>query len=65
MDLVYDRGSMDPVQRGCPWTPVPCFFLTQLMLTKAYFLVYVRSLHLSTLPFVLVSNFPFVLTLTK
>ena len=32
---------------------------------KAYFLVHVRSLHLSTIPFVLVSNFPFVLTLTK
>ena len=31
---------------------------------KAYFLVHVvRSLHLSTIPFVLVSNFPFVLTL--
>ena len=32
---------------------------------KVYFLVHVRSLHLSTIPFVLVSNFPFVLTLTK
>ena len=32
---------------------------------KAYFLVHVRSLHLSTTPFVVVSNFPFVLTLTK
>ena len=32
---------------------------------KGYFLVRVRSLHLSTIPFVLVSNFPFVLTLTK
>ena len=32
---------------------------------KAYFFVHVRSLHLSTIPFVLVSNFPFVLTLTK
>ena len=32
---------------------------------KAYFLVHVRSLHLSTIPFVLVSNFPFVLTLTE
>ena len=32
---------------------------------KAYLLVHVRSLHLSTIPFVLVSNFPFVLTLTK
>ena len=33
---------------------------------KAYFLVHVvRSLHLSTIPFVLVSNFPFVLTLMK
>ena len=28
---------------------------------KAYFLVHVRSLHLSTIPFVLVFNFPFVL----
>ena len=26
---------------------------------------HVRSLHLSTVPFVLVSNFPFVFTLTK
>ena len=32
---------------------------------EAYFLVHVRSLHLSTIPFVLISNFPFVLTLTK
>ena len=32
---------------------------------KAYFLVHVRSLHLFTIPFVLVSNFPFLLTLTK
>ena len=32
---------------------------------EAYFLVHVRSLHLSTVPFVLVSNFPFVFTLTK
>ena len=32
---------------------------------KAYFLVHVSSLHLSTIPFVLVSNFPFVLTLRK
>ena len=32
---------------------------------KAYFLVHVRSLHWSSIPFVLVSNFPFVLTLTK
>ena len=32
---------------------------------KAYFLVHVISLHLSTIPFVLVSNFPFGLTLTK
>ena len=32
---------------------------------KAYFLVHVRSLHLSTIPFVLVYNFPFVLPLTK
>ena len=33
---------------------------------KAYFLVHIRSLHLSTIPFVLVSNSPFVLTfLTK
>ena len=28
MDLVHDRGSMDPVQRGGPWTPGPCFVLT-------------------------------------
>ena len=27
---------------------------------EAYFLVHVRSLHLSTIPLVLVSNFPFV-----
>ena len=32
---------------------------------KAYFLVHIRSLHLSTIPFVLVSNFPVVLTLGK
>ena len=32
---------------------------------KAYFLVHVRSLHLSTIPSVLVYNFLFVLTLTK
>ena len=32
MDLVHDRGSMDPVQRGGPWTPGPCFVLTQLEL---------------------------------
>ena len=32
---------------------------------KAYFLVHVRSLPLSTIPFVLVSSFPLVLTLTK
>ena len=34
-------------------------------LVIAYFVVHVGSLHLSTIPFVLVSNFPFVLTLTK
>ena len=28
MDLVHDRGSMDPVQRGGPWTPGPCFVFT-------------------------------------
>ena len=28
MDLVHDRGSMDPVQRGGPWTLGPCFVLT-------------------------------------
>ena len=30
MDPVHDRGSMDPVQRGGPWTPGPCFVLFQL-----------------------------------
>ena len=25
MDLVHDRGSMEPVQSGGPWTPGPCF----------------------------------------
>ena len=29
MDPVHDRGSMDPVQSGGPWTPGPCFVLTQ------------------------------------
>ena len=29
MDLVHDRGSMDLVQRGGPWTPGPCFVLTR------------------------------------
>ena len=28
MDPVHDRGSMDPVQSGDPWTPGPCFVLT-------------------------------------
>ena len=28
MDLVYDRGSMDPVHESGPWTPGPCFVLT-------------------------------------
>ena len=28
MDPVHDRGSMDPVQSGGPWTPGPCFVLT-------------------------------------
>ena len=28
MDPVYDRGSMDLVQSGGPWTPDPCFVLT-------------------------------------
>ena len=26
-DLVYDRGSMESVQSGGPWTPGPCFVL--------------------------------------
>ena len=30
MDLVNDRESMDPVQRGGPWTPGPCFVLTRI-----------------------------------
>ena len=30
MDLVHDRGSMDPVNESGPWTPGPCFVLTQL-----------------------------------
>ena len=30
MDLVHDRGSMDPVQSWGPWTPGPCFVLTHL-----------------------------------
>ena len=30
MDLVHDRGAMDPVQRGGPWTPGPYFVLTQV-----------------------------------
>ena len=34
MDLVHDMGSMDPVQRGGPWTPGPCFVLTHLFLTR-------------------------------
>ena len=28
MDPVHERGSMDPVQTGGPWTPGPCFVLT-------------------------------------
>ena len=28
MDLVHERGSMDLVQSGGPWTPGPCFVLT-------------------------------------
>ena len=28
MDPVHDRGSMDPVQSGGPWTPGPFFVLT-------------------------------------
>ena len=27
MDLVHDRGSMESVQSGGPWTPGPCFVL--------------------------------------
>ena len=27
MDLVHDRGSMEPVQSGGPWNPGPCFVL--------------------------------------
>ena len=39
MDPVHDRGSMDPVHEsgpctrsksGGPWTPGPCFVLTQV-----------------------------------
>ena len=33
MDPVHDRGSVDPVQSGGPWTPGPCFFLTLLDLS--------------------------------
>ena len=29
MDLVHDRGSMDPVHESGPWTPGPCFVLTR------------------------------------
>ena len=29
MDPFHERGSMDPVQSGGPWTPGPCFVLTQ------------------------------------
>ena len=43
-------------------TPHPPYFGPS---ANTYFLVHVKSLHLSTIPFVLVSNFPFVLTLTK
>ena len=28
MNLVHDRGSMDPVRESGPWTPGPCFVLT-------------------------------------
>ena len=38
MDLVHDRGSMDPVQRGGPWTPGPCFVLTRLLERLCYLL---------------------------
>ena len=31
MDPVHDRGSMDPVQSGGPWTPGPCFVLTHFV----------------------------------
>ena len=27
MDLVHDRGSMEPARSGGPWTPGPCFVL--------------------------------------
>ena len=27
MDLVHDRGFMEPVRSGGPWTPGPCFVL--------------------------------------
>ena len=29
MDPFLDGGSMDPVQSDGPWTPGPCFVLTQ------------------------------------
>ena len=36
MDPVHDRGSMDSIQSGGPWTPGPCFVLThQLSGTRA------------------------------
>ena len=36
MDPVHDRGSMDSIQRGGPWTSGPCFVLThQLSGTRA------------------------------
>ena len=27
MDLVHDKGSMEPVRGGGPWNPGPCFVL--------------------------------------
>ena len=41
VDLVHDRGSMDPFQRGGPWTPGPCFVLTRW---KLLFKVFVKSI---------------------
>ena len=46
MNLVHDRGSldpvhmkvvhMDPVQSGGPWTPGPCFVLNPIILVIIY-----------------------------
>ena len=46
MDLVNDRGSMDPVQRGGPWTPGPCFVLTlgkiMIQFLRLFILIYLE-----------------------